>query len=541
MPSFLSDSRGSVSIMMGLGLVLVATATGAAVDYSMATKNRHTLQNAADAAVLAAAAMPEATNDERLKRARIAFEESRFCETHSCREAVVSMNGDAVVIDASADISTSLLRIAGIDTVNVGVSARAVPAEERTVEVAMMLDFSGSMSVNNKYQDMAAAAQEFLEQAGDQPDDTLSVAVVPFSEYVLTPMEGAYLFDTVAGTPLNAGLVVGCTLNRAHPHSTNVATPTSATVGSLWPVTSYSVGGNVSGATFSDPYQPPTFPTVTWTYNHPDMPDPLQYEIVAIDTDPNGPVGEIVLASWTGVAPNVTLTFDGLDRFYLESTAVNGTPDAILMNSAPKPDISPFANFGGYADSTDWVPGDDTGLPPSFSAALLDETLNAGCSEYATNRLWVRALSDELDNLKDAIGDMRPIGLTNIALALDIGWHALTPEPPFEQSSSDGNVQRVAILLTDGVQTVAAHGADGTVSINSANTNIAESCAAMKAQEIEIFTIAFAIQDQFTRDLLRDCASGAPYYFEPNQGGDLNDVFSAIFNKIIAAQVRLTG
>jgi hypothetical protein len=153
----------------------------------------------------------------------------------------------------------------------------------------------------------------------------------------------------------------------------------------------------------------------------------------------------------------------------------------------------------------------------------------------------VRALNNEFDSLRDAIGEMEPIGLTNIALGLDIGWHVLTPEPPFEQSSPSENVQRVAILLTDGVQTVAAHGSDNIVSINSANTNIAESCAAMKADEIEIFTIAFAIEDQYTRDLLKDCASGAPYYFEPSQGGDLDDVFSEIFNKIIAAQVRLTG
>jgi len=95
--------------------------------------------------------------------------------------------------------------------------------------------------------------------------------------------------------------------------------------------------------------------------------------------------------------------------------------------------------------------------------------------------------------------------------------------------------------LTDGVQTVRAHGNGGDVSIGSANANIAESCEAMKQDGVEVFTIAFDIQDAYTRTLLENCASGTPYYFEPSAGGDLDAVFEGIFNKIVSGKVRLTG
>lgn len=532
------DERGGVAIMVGVTFGMFAIATAAGLDYTNATNERYALQKATDAAVLAGAAMAGASNAERIDRVTTMFMKSRFCQESACAEPKVKMAAGTLSIEGSAMVPTSLLVIAGVEEIEVGAISKAIPATEQPLDVVMILDYSGSMNVSNKFQDMAAAATQFIDSAERQPGGTMSLGIVPFSEYVLTPMHGRYLFDVSAGTNLTGKPVVGCVLNREHPYSTNADEPLTSTQGSLWPVFSYAQAGS---GTFSETYSAPTpnpiTSTMTSSYNGVEF----KYELSRYDVNPTGPsvlhVSDFVLDA-AGNA--VSMTFDGKDRWALSVTPLNGMPYQIINPGIPVAS-NPFANFGGYGGSDSWTIGDDTGLPEVFNDDLLAESLPGVCASYASNSLLSKPLSKDFGDLKTSIADMRPIGLTNIALGLDLGWHMLTPAQPFKEASTEEGAQKVAILLTDGVQTVSAHGASGAVSVASANANIAESCEAMQADGVEIFTIAFGVTDQYTRDLLRQCATSEPNYFEPSAGGDLDAVFEGIFEKVISGQVRLTG
>ena len=539
--SFYTDRRGSVAAAVGLVFGLTALAAGGAVDYTLATNKRHAMQDAADAAVLAAASLQSASESERIDSARKMFLGSTFCEQQTCRSLQIGMAGGAIEFKGSAEVKTSLLQIVGISDVEVAVTSRALPVQELPLDVVMVLDYSGSMGHDNKYQDMAAAATQFIEKVDQQPGDTISIGVAPFSKYVLTPMEGRYLYDVTIDNNLSGQTVVGCVLNREYPHSTNADEPSVAAEGSLWPVLSYATGSAPGTASnYSDTFDGALEYQSQRIYLNHYAGGTVDYTLEYFDTDPSSTAGNYTHEFVQLSDGTWQYQFDGKDRFHMKVTPHNTTPPAALFNNPPEPQVGDFPEYAGFAGSSNWVIGDDTGLPASFDQDTLTEDLSGPCTEYATKNLWVRPLSQNFSQLTTAIGSMRPIGYTNIALGLDLGWHMLTPDAPFTEVHQGDGVQKVAILLTDGRQTVRAHGPGNRVSRRAANANIAESCAGMKADGIEVFTIAFDIDDAYTRDLLKNCASSEPHYFEPAAGGDLDEVFAGIFEKVTNGRVRLS-
>lgn len=158
---------------------------------------------------------------------------------------------------------------------------------------------------------------------------------------------------------------------------------------------------------------------------------------------------------------------------------------------------------------------------------------SAACQGYDTGHLRVRDLTNDFDGLEDAIQQMRPTGLTNIALASEMGFHMLSPERPFDTARpfSDPNLKKVMVLLTDGRQTVSALGPTGEVSTTAADQVTAEVCDNAEAAGIRIFTIAYDITEQRVRDLLSGCASGSGY-FEAESISDISGIFDQIYDQI---------
>jgi Flp pilus assembly protein TadG len=185
--------------------------------------------------------------------------------------------------------------------------------------------------------------------------------------------------------------------------------------------------------------------------------------------------------------------------------------------------------------------GDDTRNSSSRTDThLADEELAVECREYTDRQVVVRDLTTDFDALVSAIKSMSPIGLTNIALAAEIGWHVLTAHEPYTAASQNRpDLRKVMILLTDGVQTVETTGPGGRVSISSANDSIAEVCANMAHAGVVVFTIAYDLRDAFTENLLLNCASTAEYFFDSDASQNLSDVFNTIYENLTGS-VRLT-
>lgn len=180
---------------------------------------------------------------------------------------------------------------------------------------------------------------------------------------------------------------------------------------------------------------------------------------------------------------------------------------------------------------------------------------SAQCAAYSRNVLILHDLTSDFGTLTDALSHMRPVGWTNIALAAEMGWHMLSPDKPFEaaeypkpgqagQEEDDEDdgvvkansgkiaVRKIMVLLTDGVQTVAAQGPNGAVSTAAADEVTAAVCENMKAAGIQTFSVAYDIEDMRVRDLLRGCASSASAYHEAVGVDDISGVFNSIFDQI---------
>jgi Flp pilus assembly protein TadG len=156
------------------------------------------------------------------------------------------------------------------------------------------------------------------------------------------------------------------------------------------------------------------------------------------------------------------------------------------------------------------------------------------CQAYAAGNLMVRDLSNDFDGLDAALAVMQPAGLTNIALATEMGWQLLSPDLPFDAGRpySDTKVEKILILLTDGMQTVKAEGPSGGVSTLAADEVTAENCVNAKAEGIDIYTIAFDIDEERIQNLLRGCATDPANYYDAREAADIAGVFDSIYDQI---------
>ena len=214
------DARGNVAMLFGLSLPVLILMTVGGVDIHRASTVRVNLQDALDAATLAAARSPYTTNTD-LQRVGLASLRANLKAYPSItlREADTSfvLNSDDVVIASSkVDVTTLVANIFlppygkfMDDTLPVGAHSE-VDRSSRNIEVALALDVSGSMG-GQKLLDLKAAAKDLVDLIV-QPVQTpyySKVALVPWS-YSVNP--GSYL-NAVRGTVTGSTNITAAVIN----------------------------------------------------------------------------------------------------------------------------------------------------------------------------------------------------------------------------------------------------------------------------------------------------------------------------------------
>jgi Flp pilus assembly protein TadG len=406
---FWRDQRGNTAIIFGLAAIPLLALGGGAVDFAHRHQVRAELQAAADTAALAAARILQEGQMDReedwdVLKAKAEDTANRMLAAALAEVDVagtpaidIDLAEDALTISANYDVDTNFLGLIGIETLRAGALAEVNLPDPILVEIALVLDYSGSMADNNKYVRMTSAARGFIGKVKADRSDRSKIGIVPFSEYVYATMPGRYLRGTDiadANTPMTV-----CLLNRDYPYSATDEAPYTGNDESKW-------------------------------------------------------------------------------RFI--------------------------------------------------------ESSEAQCEEYDDGGLRVRDLTSEFDELDNALAGMEPVGLTNIALATEIGWHMLSPDAPLETGRpyTDEDMQKILIVLTDGMQTVSALGPSGETSTLAADGVTAEICDGAKAAGVRIFTIAFDIDTPRIQELLSNCASGPANYFDARESSDISSVFDIIYAQI---------
>ena len=215
---FARDRSGSVAVVFGLIAMCMLCIMGAAIDYGRWLHARDQTLNAIDSAVLAAGrALQVNPGDE---DAALAIAQKYYTENTRTRPALVSDtiifktedHGLSVTAEGAAYIGTTLLRLAQIDKLPLfelsgAEFSKAVLAvggnADTNLEVALMLDTSGSMGSNTKFQDMKEAATDLVNIVvwEDQSSHTSKVSIAPFSADMSVP--ASYLNDVRGPGPFD--------------------------------------------------------------------------------------------------------------------------------------------------------------------------------------------------------------------------------------------------------------------------------------------------------------------------------------------------
>ena len=220
--------RGTVAILYALSAVPVCVAAGSAIDYVRYFAGTTELQSSLDSAALAAASTKDATNEERVALAEATFLANLQNGSLSGAEVTRSfeIEDDTVVAAADMNMPTSFMRFGGISSMELSISAEVAVPGDKKAEIALVLDYSGSMSETIaggvKYVAMKNAAKDLISDLEAANPEKVKFALVPFSHHVYGTLPKSYVLGTSG-----SGDWVGCTQDRKYPYNLTDATPTA--------------------------------------------------------------------------------------------------------------------------------------------------------------------------------------------------------------------------------------------------------------------------------------------------------------------------
>jgi hypothetical protein len=189
----MKDCRGNVAITFSLAAVPMMIGVGAALDMVNANRVETLMQGAADAAALGGE-LSEKTNEDELRQIAI-----DYLTTNGVQNAVNTVTSietgrnpstGAFGVTVKGKIPTRFMLLAGITEIEVGAFAEAERGGN-VLELAMVLDNTGSMAPNGKLDTLKTAARNMVSTLLDNAPSgsDVKIGMVPFSEYVNVGMQ----------------------------------------------------------------------------------------------------------------------------------------------------------------------------------------------------------------------------------------------------------------------------------------------------------------------------------------------------------------
>lgn len=189
MGRFQKDQRGNVLMLFGISLVPLMGVVGVAVDYSRASNARQSLNAAIDSAALMAARDAQKLTDAQLTdRVNAWLKDNLPADVKGeFTKAQVSIDRQArtVKIVANAEVPTTISRVLGTDKLAVSSTTQSTWGTN-IIELALVLDNTGSMASSGKMDQLKTASHNLLKILKDAVTETdqIKVSIVPFATQV---------------------------------------------------------------------------------------------------------------------------------------------------------------------------------------------------------------------------------------------------------------------------------------------------------------------------------------------------------------------
>jgi Flp pilus assembly protein TadG len=409
---FWNNQQGSVAAMLGIALIPLLGAVGAAVDYSQASATRTAFQNALDSTALMLSKTAALQTSSELQAAATNDFNALFTGSNAKNVTVTAnystTSGSQLVLSGSATVDTNFLSVLGIDTIHITASTTSTWGNTR-LRVALVLDNTGSMASSGKMTALKTASQNLLTQfkSAAVTADDVYVSVIPFGKDV-----------------------------NVDPSNVNA----SWLRWDLWE----EVNGKCSNTTYK---------TKSTCTSHSKVWTPAAH------------------STWNGCVTDRDQNFD-------------------TTNDAP------------------------------VAGATLYPT-----EQYSSCAVSLIGLSNNWTTLSSKIDAMQPVGNTNQAIGLQMGWQTLTAAPfTVPALDPDYKYNQVIILLSDGLNTQDRW----YTTASSIDTRQQKTCDNIKAAGITIYTVQVNTGGDPTSLLLKSCASDVSKFFLLTSAAEIVTTFGQI-------------
>ncbi|AVO45426.1 TadE/TadG family type IV pilus assembly protein [Phreatobacter cathodiphilus] len=235
---FRSDIRANVALLFSLAALPVFGVVGAAVDYTRVSRIQVQIQAALDSASLAVAKDSRTLSASGLQEAANRAFAGNFTPPADLTLGTlgVTRDGNTIRLAVSGSLQTTIAATLGVSSMPVSVISQTSWNEPK-IEIALVLDNTGSMAWSGKMAALKAAALDLISEleATRVSADQVKIAVVPFATQV--NIGTAYRNETwmrFDGTGIDSTLVTtksawtGCLTDRDQPADTTDAAPTSS-------------------------------------------------------------------------------------------------------------------------------------------------------------------------------------------------------------------------------------------------------------------------------------------------------------------------
>jgi Flp pilus assembly protein TadG len=604
------DRRGNVAMLFAVTMPVLILMTLGGVDIHRVSTVRANLQDALDAATLAAARSPYTADDD-LREVGLAALKANLkpYPDITLREADTTfvLNDDDVVVASSRiDVKTLVANIIlppygqfMDETLPVGVRSE-VDRSSRNIEVAMVLDVTGSMA-GQRIIDLRAAAKELIGIVV-QPVQTpyySKIAIVPYSMGVNLDTRAASARGPITGSTditgatWTTGVAVNVTgASKTDPVKVTAPGHTFVNGDVVW-ITG--VGGmtSLNKKAFTVRNADAAAGTFTLRRNGANVDGTRS----SYKTYTSG--GTVRKCQFSDCSVVITAPNHGLvNNNYVRITDVGGMTqingDTFLVGNATTDtytiDVQADDELREYTSGgKSWCAQegctyfafenmDEDLVTHVITTCVSERTGTAAYTDAApgagawTGRVYPRRTSDCLGNtlsplssdigtLEGQIDDLRDEGSTAGQIGIAWGWYAVSPNfnslwsgnaaAPYDISET----LKAVVIMTDGefntpycrgvVARNAGSGAvgeSGRIDCNSTNGSpFAQGkalCDGMKARGIVVYTVGFqTTAGGAAEDVLEHCASTPANFFSAGSGTDLSEAFKAIGRDIIQLRI----
>ena len=178
---FASSQRGSISVVTVVTMVPFMIAAGSAIDMGRANRTIGHMQKAVDSAALAGAATTQALNSEAAKidaAVKMVAANLPAQIKKSAEDPVVTIDGDVVVVELDAEMETTFMKLVGIDTMSLSVTAEAEATMKATGCIVALGPNGDGIEVGGNVDLKVEGCWMYSNKKGDKSIDVIGGAKV---------------------------------------------------------------------------------------------------------------------------------------------------------------------------------------------------------------------------------------------------------------------------------------------------------------------------------------------------------------------------